>query len=174
MPLVQESIVNANYQALGMDEVARDISNIITAVNALEGGSDYTETIVNINNAQLLAIGVTPIACLPLSGSGKYRDYDYIIVEYYATGNEVVSPAFKFTDGIQTVATFYPIGVENTANLIKTFYLYVDTTNFVLSDLQRYANTNLSITTMSGANPDASVEGTMKIKIYSKTITFGA
>jgi len=40
MALVQQSKANFEYQALGMDEVARDIQNIITAINA--GGSGAT------------------------------------------------------------------------------------------------------------------------------------
>lgn len=38
--LIQESLPNFNYNALGMDEVARDIQNIIAAINA--GGSGAT------------------------------------------------------------------------------------------------------------------------------------
>jgi hypothetical protein len=36
--ITQESLVNKNYQAIGMDEVARDIENIIAVLNSSGGG----------------------------------------------------------------------------------------------------------------------------------------
>lgn len=171
---------NNNYVELYFDTdldmvCYRDRDGIATPAPVGQGGgSDYTETIVNISSAQIANSGVTPVNILGASGIGKIYDYDYVLVEYTATGNELASPAFKLTDGASTICTFYPIGVTNSSNVIKTFYLYVDTTNFVVSDLQRYENLDVTFTTLSGVNPDASVDGTMRVKIYHKTITFGA
>jgi hypothetical protein len=43
--IVQQSLRNKQYQALGMDEVSRDIENIITAINTSGGGLTSGEII---------------------------------------------------------------------------------------------------------------------------------
>jgi hypothetical protein len=182
MPLVQESIVNANYQALGMDEVARDISNIITAVNALEGGgSDYTETIVNISSAQILAMGTTPIELLPSPGAGKYYDINKVVIEYTH-----VSTPYTFSADDSIGLWFYDgatYGDYSYLNLPPNNVNYVwDTsisgTNWnAVSELQmvkgQVLNSAFELGMFNGTDPTLG-NGTMRVKIYSKTITFGA
>jgi hypothetical protein len=66
------------------DLVSKTVTDALdTRVTTLEqnpggGGSDYTETIVNISSAQILAMGTTPIELLPAPGVGKYYEFDII------------------------------------------------------------------------------------------------
>lgn len=122
----------------------------------------------------ILNIGLNPIELLPTPGINKYYDIERIIMEYTATGTEIASPCLKATDGLSTVFTCYPFGVTNVSNVIKTFWLYVDTTNFVVSDLQRYENQSINLTTLNGLNPDSSIQGSLKITIKYVIRTFGS
>ena len=61
--IVQESLANFNYQALGMDEAARDIQNIIAAINA--GGSGLTTgDIVFVDGKEDLPAAVSGVITL--------------------------------------------------------------------------------------------------------------
>lgn len=92
MSITQTSLKSKNYQALGIDEIADDITNIITVVNALE----YTETIVNITSAQILAMDSTPIELLPVPAAGTYYDSVIIKLEFYPGNVNFVSAETKF------------------------------------------------------------------------------
>jgi len=61
--ITQESIANFNYQALGMDEAARDIQKIIAAINA--GGSGLTTgDIVFVDDKEDLPTAVSGVITL--------------------------------------------------------------------------------------------------------------
>jgi len=80
MPITQTSLKSKNYNALGIDEIADDISNIITVVNAMP--ESPTTAIVNISSAQILAMGTTPKQLLPAPGIGMYYDIEKYVIEY--------------------------------------------------------------------------------------------
>jgi hypothetical protein len=173
MPLVQESIVNANYQALGMDEVARDISNIITAVNALEGGSDYTETIVNISSAQILAMGTSPIELLPAAGAGKYYDIDKVVIEYTHVSTAYTSNYIMLINDGGNPLSYSQFSNSNSFVELTLNQTFVDVVEGVGLSQMNTLNQALVLTTYDGVSPTLG-DGTMRVKIYHKTITFGA
>jgi hypothetical protein len=140
------------------------------------GGSDYTETIVNISSAQILAMGTTPIELLPAPGVDKYYDIDKIILEY------------------THVTTVYTLAGDRNINIFGNFGSYLtDIYSSILSsnynsacivELGNYSsdiasaggyqalNDNIQMY-ISGGNPTGG-DGTLRVKIYHKTITFGA
>jgi hypothetical protein len=175
MPITPTSTKSKNYQALGIDEIARDIETAFDAINQLEqggGGSDYTETIVNISSAQILDMHMTPIELLPAAGANAYYDIDKVIFEY----THVTTP--------YTVTPAKSILIDNGYS-----YSYVDqdilaqSSNYVAISRGIFESSVVHITTPTPLNSPISLiletavtdgDGTLRVKIYSKTITFGA
>ncbi len=138
-------------------------------------GSGYTETIVNISSAQILAMGATPIELLPAPGSGKYYDIDKIIFEYnygttaYTMDNITIDCQESFRDIrlLQNAfACFVIIDGKNFSTYDGSDYAFNITPEMVL-------NSNVEIYEKQGVNPTLG-DGTLRVKIYHKTITFGA
>jgi len=175
MPITQTSLKSKNYNALGIDEIADDITNLIEEVNILSagGGSDYTETIVNISSAQILTMGTTPIELLPAAGVGNYYDVEKIVIEFS-------SGAVQYTTGTITDLTY----VSSSGNIINTSVDLIQATDNIvfMSTIPTYVlnqsyyvskNESYSLTTNDSTNPTLG-NGTLRVKIYHKTIIFGA
>ena len=186
MPLTQESEVNKNYQALGMDEVARDIENIIAQVNtntediASLGG--YTETIVNISSAQILAMGSSPIELLPAPGSSKYYELQKVVLEY-THNSTAYTPPINDAYGVIYEADYSGFYIaESFMNSARSEVVvaFVQSPDVVFNIGTNVAtitpfrlNQKLVFTTWAGGSPTLG-DGTLRVKIYHKTITFGA
>ena len=178
MPLTQESEVNKNYQALGMDEVARDIENIITVVNDLteNGATGYTETIVNISSAQILAMGSSPIELLPAAGAGKYYDIEKIILEYthVTTGYTGSYFIIKDSDGYLNHGLYnFTQESANTVVVINDIIEYWSIGASPTDFHRGYFILNKSLLLTHNATDPTGGDGTLRVKIYHKTITFG-
>ena len=144
--------------------------------NAALGG--YTETIVIISSAQILAMGDNPIELLPPVGGDTYYDY-YGIIEFvgentgYTLEDDIVLGSYSTFGGCFIGANFlmgtsYKVfffdnrnkGQESGVNAVQVgYYLPV--------------NESISLFTYNSVNP-AFGDGTLRVKIYHKTITFGA
>lgn len=180
MPLVQQSIVNEQYQALGMDEVARDISNIIDQVNtntediaSMSGGSDYTETIVNISSAEILAMGTSPVELLPAAGVNSYYDLEKIVLEYTH-----VTTAYTLLDliGVYGNVTTYGLIYDNLISSSEDMsYLFtpIGASDNTGAGYAEKMNKNIVLSTVTSTNPEDG-DGTIRVIIYHKTRTFGA
>lgn len=144
----------------------------------ITGPAFYTETIVNISSAQILNMGSSPIELLPQPGANKYYDIEKII--------------FEFTQGTDTYSNNdnYQISTSITGNQIaiieKWFMcngydeiLILHPNNAVYKD----SASNALFSTPMGLNnaivfgfaymSGTGDLGTLRVKIYHKTITFG-
>ena len=93
MAIVQESLANANFQALGMDEVTRDMTLSFSAINTNRLDEvAYTE--VAVTSAQIKTLGSIPKVILAAPGAGKYYEYWGVIESTYDTA------AYTVTDDI--------------------------------------------------------------------------
>jgi len=140
-------------------------------------GDGYTETIVNISSAQILASGGTPIELLPAPTANTYYDIDKIIIEYIY--NSVV---YSFGAGNRMALTFgdvyrqFVMGASTSKEFIKItdMQLYQGLDSGFLYHVNNYdGQGGLYLTTWTGASP-TNGNGTMRAKIYHKTNTFGA
>jgi hypothetical protein len=157
-------------QTKGSPLTIEEMDNNLTT--AMAGG--YTETIVDISSAQILAMGTTPIELLNTPGVGKYEEIQKIIIEYsggteYATSTALSFLGFPFplVEGIiiksfNIVSVLYP-SVNAAVNIIGE-YVSAPVTGL---------NEALYLTTNDGIDPTLGT-GTLRVKIYHNPITFGA
>ena len=141
------------------------------------GGSEYTETIVNISSAQILAMGTTPIELLPAAGVGKYYDIDKIIFE--VDGNTI---DYTYSTLTSIALRGALIGEIFPASILERSFsnVFIQLSNNALynSGVYNYTedrelNLALTLTTDDSENPILG-NGILRIKIYHKTIIFGA
>ncbi len=141
-------------------------------------GSGYTETIVNISSAQILAMGDTPIELLAAPTAGTYYEY-YGFLEYshnttaYTFNDQIVIGNSSTYGGCYCHSSL----ITNSANRVFQF----DST----PEGQEPQGVSLNVAypiptgeavkifTYNGNNPTLG-DGTLRVKIYHKTITFGA
>jgi hypothetical protein len=139
--------------------------------------SAYTETIVNISSAKILAMGSSPIELLPAAGVGNYYE-GYALFEYnYGTSGYTSAPIYITWNNAYMV-------VPTIDSISNDFIFQVDT-KAMFSDLfddsgTKYSmiigqelNEGMTISTWDGSNPTIG-DGTLLVKIYHKTIKFGA
>jgi hypothetical protein len=179
MPITPTSTKSKNYQALGIDEIARDIETAFDAINQLEqggGGSDYTETIVNISSAEILSMGTTPIELLPAAGANAYYDIEKVVLEYtHNTTAYTTTNKYLYLDGVSSPA-IPPALITATGNafqIIKPSACFVDPTDEVAYNANISLNQPITFKAWNSSNPTLG-DGTLRVKIYHKTITFGA
>jgi len=138
-------------------------------VYATAGG--YTETIVNISSAQILSMGTTPIELLPAPGENKYYE-GYIIVEWnHGTVNYDFFSTFLVCYGGMTAYTF--IDVTQLLNNQDLVFKSTNGNQFDGSSYGTLLNYGVYMTT-DDANDPTDGNGIGRVKIYHKTITFGA
>lgn len=139
------------------------------------GGSDYTETIVNISSAQILSMGTTPIELLPAPGVGMYYDIDKVVLESSA-GNSYTIGAYDLPYiGYGSIYEAFPVGIMNASRACITNFKGIKfdatLTDNICPTLD--LNTSIIFSNWSGTNYTDGT-GTLRVKIYHKTITFGA
>jgi hypothetical protein len=142
------------------------------------GSSTYTETIVNISSAEILAMGDTPIELLPASGVGNYYDIEKVVFEFtygsepYVIYGEDDFPQiavggvpFKLDRGLieyeQDVILFWNSNIVASTPVVSTYCVPV------------VGEANQPVILMSSGEVGFG-DGTLRVKIYHKTITFGA
>jgi len=175
MPITQTSLKSKNYNALGIDEIADDISNIITVVNAIP--ESPTTAIVNISSAQILAMGTTPVVLLPAPGVGMYYDIDKIVLEcdfnttpYTLSDGNIIYFACGDETGI-ILAAFLKQSYDATGIVRMGSSLDIDKSVLVYRNNQ--TNTELSMGTWLGGDPTLG-DGTIRAIITHTVRTFGA
>jgi len=142
------------------------------------GGSEYTETIVNISSAQILAMGTTPIELLPAPGAGMYYDVDRVVLENIAvtTGYTVGTSYLSISNSTQNIAytassligdAVDRVSVTKCADYWNDSVEGINYGQFIL------LNGNITLSTYDATDPTLG-DGTLRVKIYHKTITFGA
>jgi hypothetical protein len=137
------------------------------------GGSEYAETIVNISSAQILTMGTSPIELLPAAGIGKYYDIDKIIIEF-SKGS--IPYVFENLDSLR----FLGYGVFDADILTSSPFDFsfnpngkgISPNNIAIGQVM-LVNFPITLSVVSGMNPTDG-NGTLRVKIYHKTITFGA
>lgn len=172
MAITPTSTKSKQYQALGIDEIATDIETVFTAVSTLQDNpsTGYTETIVNISSAQILAMGTTPIELLPAAGANSYYDIDKVILEYTHVTTAYDDSLISYVilrNGSQYTSSVNSGFISNASNKgqrLSFIGLEVDYISL---------NSNLTLGTDNDLNPTLG-NGTIRVKIYHKTITFGA
>lgn len=173
MPIVQKSIDSLGYQPVDERLIAEDIQALIEEVNILsEGGgnSDYTETIVNITSAQILNMGSTPIELLPAAGVGKYYDY-YGFGEYlFNTAAYVFIGDSGFIGGLNS---YFGQDLNNILGGNSGTFKFSSAGSILGKTEPQQNNESIVFTTYDSENPTLG-DGTLRVKIYHKTITFGA
>jgi hypothetical protein len=179
MPLVQKSVKSLGFEPVDERLIAEDIQQIIEAVNELEGGggSEYTETIVNISSAQILALNSGNEIVLPDLEVGKYYDW-HMFIEYnynttpFAAGNLLEVSYNGNFDSIKII----PIDLfEGGLFYISPEYYARDNSQYLLNYAKLIPlNKGLIITKSQLSSTLADGNGTLRVKIYHKTITFGA
>jgi hypothetical protein len=171
---------NRSSQANGLSSMVT-IEQIAEKVEAINGGSSgYTETIVDISSEQILAMGTTPIELLPELPSNQYYQY-YGFIEYTFNSIEynLASDIYVlYGDGGGLGINIGNLFLEDSN---RVFYFSTDKmgTNILNLTLEEAVNNYsrmtqiLTFSTYRGDNP-VNGDGTLRVKIYHKTITFGA
>jgi len=186
-----ETIFIGIYLVSGtIQEVVEQLYAGLTALGQELSSSEYTETIVNITPTEttysddrplvasgILAMGSSPIVLLPAPSGNEYYEIDKVVFEFTGgiTPYNALSPNILWLDpfftGIDNILT-------NTAPfLVSTFrpgysYTLPAVSNVVVNEYTSIGN-GINLTTWSGANQTGG-DGTLRVKIYHKTITFGA
>ena len=149
---------------------------IVTVYPQASGGSDYTETIVNISAAQILNMGTTPIELLPAAGANAYYDIEKVVLEYtHNTTAYTTTNKYLYLDGVSSPA-IPPALITATGNafqIIKPSACFVDPTDEVAYNANISLNQPITFKAWNSSNPTLG-DGTLRVKIYHKTITFGA
>ena len=150
---------------------------VVTVYPQAGGGSDYTETIVNISSAQILAMGTSPIELLPAAGVGNYYDIDKIVIEYNHNTTAYTSPDLAINSGGSLWGFVYSqfvllAGAEDSVTKVVSPMDY-NATDFITASYNQTLNKGFEITTYDASNPTLG-DGTLRVKIYHKTVTFGA
>lgn len=174
MPITPTSTKSKQYQALGIDEIARDIETAFTAINAMPEAP--TTTTVNISSAQILAMGSTPIELLPAAGVGKYYDIEKVIIEYTYISGTYGSIYPVFQQGDKT--NYGLIGWDGTTFPLESCIFVINDTAIGSSsgyptNSPILTNNPFRLTTNSGADPTGGV-ATLRAIITYTTRTFGA
>ena len=151
-------------------------------VNEVIEQLSYTETIIDISSAEILTMGTNPVVLLPAPGVGKYYEVrnvhieftaglsnytlgggtiPYIFISLNAVANMFLQKAFITTSGNKMFNFNHFEGGLDTLNVLN--YQYNGTAE----------NKAVEFKTWSNINP-ANGDGTLRVKIYHKTITFGA
>jgi len=140
------------------------------------GNSEYSITEVNISSAQILAMGTTPIELLPAAGVNKYYDIDKVIMEFtYTSGIYDINmqPVFKCGTNLNYGLTDQTLTWTNDTQVFVVNDIAIGTASGYPSNQPLSLNSALELTTNTGVNPTGGV-GSFRVKIYHKTITFGA
>lgn len=173
MPIVQTSLKSKNYNALGIDEIADDISNIITVVNAIP--ESPTTAIVNITSAQILAMGSVGIELLPAPGVNAYYDVHKMVIEYThnTTAYTIADPFINFGLQLSSINSNILTQGFNQAYIVSGSAAYVDGVEEVVWVGNSLLNGSLGIYTWNGTDPTLG-DGTMRAIITYTVRTFGA
>jgi len=156
---------------LGIDASGNVVSGLTT--------SGYTETIVNISSAQILAMKNTPIELLPSPNAGEYLHY-YGICEFTPTNTPYIgTPVVMIGDINDYIGVMFENYVfTNTSINTRIFEFTSDSlirnVASTYNGLKSARNTALGVyLTIYSGNDFTNGTGTLRVKIYHKTITFG-
>jgi len=177
---IQETVLDLSTPPSDGDVLTYDAGASAPVWSALSGGgSEYTETIVNISSAQILAIDLSPIELLPPAGVNKYYDIESIIIEYtfgtiaYGAGTGMAIRYDSYPE--YDIRLIYMDSPESSVFFVKPESLAKDNQNYLFNAMRPTSiNTALIFALSNGTNVPTLGDGTLRVKIYHKTITFGA
>lgn len=138
-------------------------------------GVDYTTEVVEINSADILTLGASPVSLLPVPGAGNYYDIEKIIFEYTH-----VTTAYAVTDVLRlNLATdwlYVSTGlITQSSNQVVVMYpsgAFAEDTGNTAQALAVATNAGLTLDTYDGTDPTLG-DGTLKVIIRYKVRTFG-
>jgi hypothetical protein len=137
-------------------------------------GDGYTETIVNISSAQILAMGTSPIELLPAAGANSYYEVDKIRFEYShnTTAYTIANRLYVYGGDIYVVIknSFIADGSDYVGSVVPSPSM-VDTVP--VFQLENGLNTSLVFSVEGGVDPTAG-DGTLRAIITYTLRTFGA
>ena len=143
-------------------------------VSGVGGGSDYTEAIVNISSAQILSLGSSPVELLPAAGINNYYEIEKVILEYthVSTAYNFGFPLFVYSNqGEYAAFTGLIQNAQNKFVKLTAFNTtYGSTYNAITNS--NSLNEKVTLNTWNNNNPSLG-DGTIRVKIYYKVITFG-
>jgi hypothetical protein len=171
---------NRSSQSNGLSSMVtiEEIAEKVGAING--GGSEYTETIVNISSAEIFNSTTTAIELLPaLTDNNKYYDIQKIIFEYQGGDTEFSYDGSYWNIQIRDNDILFLLKPEILTTTDKKYAIYTPSLNrnadsgsiFVLSDFSIGSSLYIISTTDDVITQG---NGTLRVKIYHKTITFGA
>jgi hypothetical protein len=133
----------------------------------------YTETIVNISSASLLAS--IEHTLLPAPNEGEYYDIDKVILEYsYGTsaysGEDLISLRGCINKAIENILLYGQDRVLISSGESSSVYLNIVAESGMLAVDSISMTDNFKLNTGELTDGD----GTLRVKIYHKTVTFGA
>ena len=175
MPIVEGALHTYNNELK-----AHLNGSIVTVYPQSSGGSDYTETIVNISSAEIFNSTTTAIELLPaLTDDNKYYDIQKIIFEYQGGDTEFSYDGSYWNIQIRDNDILFLLKPEILTTTDKKYAIYTPSLNrnadsgsiFVLSDFSIGSSLYITSTTDDVITQG---NGTLRVKIYHKAITFGA
>lgn len=164
----------ANYYGV-VDDPNKELESEVFAA-AVANTNEWTEEIVDITASQILNMGSVPIVLLPASGANKYYDIDKVIIEYTHK-----STPYSLAESYLTInfegATFGYIAKSfnkpnNSVVIVSKNSADIDTVNGISVVPNIPLNRELWFNTFEGYDPTDG-DGTFRVKIYYKTLTFG-
>jgi hypothetical protein len=124
-------------------------------------------------------MGDTPIELIPAAGANNYYDIDKIIVEVIDGGDAYNEPDYLYfglnSSGLYqgTIDVLILGGAGDVMEISKWNPSTWDSAERVMRNIVMRDDDNLILSTWSGGNLTGGTS-TMRVKIYHKTITFGA
>ena len=173
MAITQESLANANFNALGMDEMTRDMTTVIGVLNTANLGElQYTE--VAVSSAEILAMGSTPVSILPAAGVGKYYEWNMLLEYNHVSTAYTISDLYLYLD-----APFVLIG-KSLISSAGNKYVHMssnsvdssESTAGVAYKFPSTLNQPVNLSTYDSNDPTLG-DGTILVKIWYKVKTFG-
>jgi hypothetical protein len=170
---MQQQSVDTPFWANDQQKYWEDIRNIIAVLD----NELYTETIVDISSAQILNMGTSPIELLPAAGLNQYYDIDKVVFEYthittrYTLGDNNRNMNLFGNNGSYLTDIYSGI-LRQTANSVSIVEIGNYSSETPSSGGFQRLNDNIQLY-ISGGNPTLG-DGTLRVKIYHKTLTFGA
>lgn len=155
----------------------KKINEIIDYLNDNSSSLGYTEKIVDISSVQILTLGSVPVELLPAPGENKYYNIDKIVLEFtYGTVpySDPDNPLRIAGNGLDVYVDKEVILAEqNVVSVSKDVLLKLQSgvDGYVY---RKVIKTNESISIFINGGVDvADGDGTLRVKIYYKVLTFG-
>lgn len=168
----------------GVDDSQVDVTEKkSTSLNDKTGwfyGPDYEYTEVSVTNAEILAMGSTPVSILPAPGANSYYEYYGVLESVYDTTAYTLAADLVgvLRENSYSGGLMAPGVITQSANAFAEFASNgpLDPTTSAAVDYygayRGELNEGVVLTTLNGTDPTLG-DGTILVKIWYKVKTFG-